>query len=703
MMKTLKLILQIIIFLCLLMQIDSVAQMRETKNGISLWAKVNKFYSQNHKFYIKTINQSYSIGSHYFGQTFICDTETDSVLYKMDIHLIDDCCYDQHFLSDDGTIFSFITHNCSSDLKICNKILIFKKGILKSTISLDSLLGMSDAKGENIFFNKAELRKDRNHTRNISDCFGEKNINSNFRRDYIYNENEDSLLVFADKYPTFYYKDTLYLISGDLQLYYIDVKNKKNGKFNLKNKYSYLKSKVKSIYTESIDYEGIADYDELPDQIKLIDTISNLLNLRFELKPKDEYFYKELPIQGFLNRDSIFHLFYKNKKLLRQIDSSIIKLISNLKFNTELIPEYSERWYFNLTLFFRNNNDSISRWELLNYERNKEKILEEEAYKDALKDTLNGVYIPKDLYEAMDILDETVSDNMKSKCISYVFKDDLESYQNRPRLNLNSWPLKGNSRISHYLDSIGITHFETQYSVLNSAFRAYLKDETFSLTHWTYKDFLKDSNLFIHFQINFSEVKKPYFTGLRIVKKDSSEKQTLYYPFDKTGFYEYKYFSGDSIFNNYQTESYDYDTQDFLELLSDYFVEYPYIFLHKSCPWDSLLFISDYPNNEYLLSSFRWYLQKDKSDKFMRTQKYNVYYNVGRSELDSLDNIIFNYIQSANKESYYKYSEQSDKFVKSLMEDFLSKKSYADFYVVRFYPYIKFDFKEYKKKKKSQK
>ncbi len=34
------------------------------------------------------------------------------------------------------------------------------------------------------------------------------------------------------------------------------------------------------------------------------------------------------------------------------------------------------------------------------------------------------------------------------------------------------------------------------------------------------------------------------------------------------------------------------------------------------------------------------------------------------------------------------------------MNDFLSQKLILDLYVIRFYPYIKFDFKEYKKKKK---
>ncbi|MBX3043912.1 MAG: hypothetical protein KIT33_08635 [Candidatus Kapabacteria bacterium] len=41
--------------------------------------------------------------------------------------------------------------------------------------------------------------------------------------------------------------------------------------------------------------------------------------------------------------------------------------------------------------------------------------------------------------------------------------------------------------------------------------------------------------------------------------------------------------------------------------------------------------------------------------------------------------------------------------INSIMGDFLSTKSYGDFYVIRFYPYIKFDFKEYKEKRRLDK
>ncbi len=85
----------------------------------------------------------------------------------------------------------------------------------------------------------------------------------------------------------------------------------------------------------------------------------------------------------------------------------------------------------------------------------------------------------------------------------------------------------------------------------------------------------------------------------------------------------------------------------------------------------------------------------------MKVEKYNIYYNVGKSELDSIDNILYQYNKKAIEDNYYDDNDKWTNFYNIVMKEYLAKKLILDLYVIRFYPYVKFDFKEYKKKKRN--
>ena len=673
---------------------------RVNKNSSSLasprYCTIYHYYSANKKYVIKCINQHIFLESGSNGQLYVCNTDNDSILYKINMYLNDKCQFDQHFLSDDGKYFSFITYYCSSAINKCNKLLSFENGVLKQEIALDSLLENKKLieEGDYIFYDNPEIRYDT--------CRKDKYIqyrcdkNPNQRRDLMYLENIDSLDIFADKFPTFQLNDTIFIFNERRELFFIDVRENKAGKIDYEKNYDYYLSNVKPVFTDKVSKEAVDGFNNFPDKEIIADKIAKYLNLQYDEKEDNSFHYYDVRLEGLLYKDGSFE-FVKSNYVKKLPDSNILQIIKEHKFSSDLVPYFTDRWYFNKRFSFRNPNDSLAILELKDYELQKELEYKENAYKD----TLDGEYIPKDLYEAMEILDATESEALKERFRTYVDNGDYESYVNRPHTTID-WPLKNNSRIAHYLDSFGITHFESKYHFILNSFTKYLNNDSLFLINRNYKDFVKDSNMFVYYESKYSKIKNEFYSGLKIVKPDSNGKRTLYYPFDKLKFYEYSYNSDESYFENYQDSSYDYESQDFLELLSVYLKDFDYYF-DNGCPWDSLLFINDYPDNKHLLFHFSRYLLKGKIGKFMEVDKFQIFHKVGKSELDSLDNLFLNHSISFENLSEYEYAEQITNCTKSIMEDFLSTKPYGDFYVIRFYPDIKFDFKEYKEKRKKQK
>jgi hypothetical protein len=337
---------------------------------------------------------------------------------------------------------------------------------------------------------------------------------------------------------------------------------------------------------------------------------------------------------------------------------------------------------------------------------NEQKIKEANWYKlleeNAFKDSIDGVYIPKDLYEAMDILDSVSSNEDREIIKTYLKNDNLRDL---PILKFNiisdSWKLKNNSRIARYLDSFGILHFESKYHYFNWAFAYYLIDSSLYLKVHNYHNFIEDGNLFLYMYYKSSGENNFYSLNLNILKADTLGRTTFYCPFEQSEFISYKHDNPDALLNDFRLKLYDYSSHDFLDTLSVFFKQHGYLF-QGGYSLDSLLFIKDPNSNdiEYFLNAFKQYINKDSLINEMKVEKYNIYYNVGKSELDSIDNILYQYNKKAIEDNYYDDNDKWTDFYNIVMKDYLAKKLILDLYVIRFYPYIEFDFKEYKRKKR---
>jgi len=84
----------------------------------------------------------------------------------------------------------------------------------------------------------------------------------------------------------------------------------------------------------------------------------------------------------------------------------------------------------------------------------------ERQYQERIrKETLNGVYIPKNLDDAMRELDKRVSSEAREKFKSIPEENVCSVMHNRlGQWMIHNWGFYGGSRLSHYLRSAGVTY-----------------------------------------------------------------------------------------------------------------------------------------------------------------------------------------------------------------------------------------------------
>ncbi|MBK8195204.1 MAG: hypothetical protein IPK76_19050 [Lewinellaceae bacterium] len=113
---------------------------------------------------------------------------------------------------------------------------------------------------------------------------------------------------------------------------------------------------------------------------------------------------------------------------------------------------------------------------------NDEKEFEKQYQERIKKDKLNGVYIPKNLDDAMLQFDKSISVESQAK-IKVIAEDSVCGVlHNRlgQWMSLN-WGFYGGSRLSHYLRSAGVTFPDDMADFLLLAYHRKLNNETVSI------------------------------------------------------------------------------------------------------------------------------------------------------------------------------------------------------------------------------
>lgn len=250
-------------------------------------------------------------------------------------------------------------------------------------------------------------------------------------KNYVFSHNDTVYLTDKRKIVTLYDLNNLKIISHKrFEDIYPRIKDRKRQE----NRVSYLE------YT----YSAVFDLQNQETGEKLSDIIGRVSKAKkISLSGNEEFRIYRIELGGYLNRNGLFEIdtFHCDEKLNRE---EITQYIKNSKFNSDFIPKELEKIYVGVdTQYYRNPNDSLAIMEFIQFEE-QQKI---EYERRQSLDTINNVYIPKDLKDCFLQLDKILTKRDREK-IRKIETSDLHF-----SLGLwirNNWGLWGGSRLLKY-------------------------------------------------------------------------------------------------------------------------------------------------------------------------------------------------------------------------------------------------------------
>lgn len=207
------------------------------------------------------------------------------------------------------------------------------------------------------------------------------------------------------------------------------------------------KRQKSQVYYLEYPYKAVFDLNNRETGDKLSDIIGKVSKAKkipyWDFSENEGFRKYRIELGGYLNKNGLFEIdvFHCDEELNQE---EITQYIKNNRFNTEFIPKELEKIYMGVNMqYYRNPNDSLAKRELIEY-KEKQKI---EREKRLTLDTINNVYIPKDLKDCFLQLDEILSKQDKER-IKKVGTGNLHF-----SLGLwirNNWGLWGGSRLEQY-------------------------------------------------------------------------------------------------------------------------------------------------------------------------------------------------------------------------------------------------------------
>ncbi|NOR86056.1 MAG: hypothetical protein GQ527_00460 [Bacteroidales bacterium] len=425
--------------------------------GVAQWTYNSPYFlsSSNGEYFLKSIpHQPQRFED--LGYTEVFRTKDSISQYRIDYYLNSK----NIILSDDGQglLFKPDVYYMNSPLREYN-LYFFREGQLKKKIPLTEVVLDSVNYISPYFFYR---------NRDLYEFHSDEKI---------YHEGVPSVLKKAIESPMFVKGNTAYLSIIDSSLILIDLKNGEIlQKANLLESADILDENfnLKDIYFPDVKNPGEGSIPYLGDSVSLISLIENNFDLQADYSEKRAVFkYYRLEIEcviDYMGNCLEIRVDCEDSALIPEIKNIFI----NLKYDSTKIPKIYEKWEFDGYETFRKNNDSVARAEK-NIERQEEF---QELQWRRKQDSLNGVYIPKDIEDCFIELDKMFTPKNKEEL--------KNSSPNAYHFGLgtwlrNNWGLWKGSRLHLYFEKKGVTHPDNMSGIILNSYFHLLNHETIDL------------------------------------------------------------------------------------------------------------------------------------------------------------------------------------------------------------------------------
>lgn len=436
-------------------------------------------YAQNGLFYLHTIpydNQEPSLR----GKTCVYRINDPVPLYEFDRGFDNAAEHNLLTISNDGETIFYIAQGVDDKTEGQKPISIYQKGKLVQTYTVLDITGCDQRKERcNLVYNNYQqvVDKEKSH-------FGTKNYKKVFK------DNVPEKDRFLSDYAVFSNNDTVYLTDPKRIVHIFDLKQAKHVlSLPLDSIYERLYARKRTNQTHVKTFD--APY--LPIEAGFLrlkggEQTPKVLGRYIGMKPTssndkkyNKYKNYSVHIEATVSREGKMAI----EKLEIQEGlpkQKIIKFFEANHFDISFVPQVFDQWYFSsLYLKFRKKSRKKAKFEKLEEIAQRQK----EQVKKMMLDSINGIYIPRDLQDSFKQLDLLLDDLTKKEMQALPNNGGMGQYHHGLGTWMrNNWGLWGGSRLQKYFIDKNVNHPDDMSWVILEHYHDWLNGKKDTWRDW---------------------------------------------------------------------------------------------------------------------------------------------------------------------------------------------------------------------------
>lgn len=436
-------------------------------------------YSQNGHFYLKSIPYDSEFPT-LRGKTFVYESGSTTPMYVFE-RGFDSVNRDSNnlILSDNGeVIFYAIPAAPNEEKEGLESVTIYRNGKIFKSFTKSEITGCVESKERcSLVYSNFEEVVDKEKSN-----WWTKNYSKVFKAGV------DERERFLSDFPIFSFADTVYLTDSKKKVHRFDLKS---GNYvasePFEKVFEQIKQKGRFTRTELKPYnmEIMLDFPKLKNGRDVHRSLAEFLGMKpasVSTRKDEKYKLYAFKMNGTLSRDGsleIEDLEFFSDQLPRD---KIIEFFKANKLDSSLLPDIFDKWnlddeYF----FFRKANDRIARRE------KRQEIIEGRAAlkKRMTMETIDGVYIPKNMGECFIELDKLLPEIDKKEMLALAQRSDMILYHHGLGTWIrNNWGLWAGSRLQKYFTDKGLRHPDDISGVILDYYHDWLNGKKDTWKNW---------------------------------------------------------------------------------------------------------------------------------------------------------------------------------------------------------------------------
>lgn len=380
-------------------------------------------------------------------------------------------------LSNDGeVIFYVIPWEANEEKEGLKSVTIYKQGKIFKSFTETEINGCDKKKERcSLLYSNYDAAVDKERSN-----WGSKNYKKVFK------EGLDEKERYLSDFPIFSFDDMVYLTDSKKKVHIFDLKEGNYiGSDSFENIFEQIKNKGRFSKTELQRFDApiFLDFPKLKNGKDSYESLADYIGMKtvdISKKTDEQYKWYSFKVNSNIFQDGSLEIeeIEVNDGLPKE---QIIEFFRINKFDSSSVPKVFVKWNVGDEYFLRKRDDRLAR-----QEKQQEIIKQRQELKTRMMlESIDGVYIPKDLGECFVELDKLLPEIDKKEMQALPKREDMIQYHLSLGMWMrNNWGLWGGSRLQKYFTDKGITHPEEMSSVILYHYHDWLKGKKETWKDW---------------------------------------------------------------------------------------------------------------------------------------------------------------------------------------------------------------------------